>query len=74
MTPLPVGTLVRFRPHHPGDQWSPFRWRIVGVDIHQRLGRPETHFYTLELVDQEGLHPGDMREYSCVRREMIGPL
>ena len=73
MMPLPVGTLVRFRPYYPCDQWSPFRWRITGVDIHQRLGRPETHFYTLELVDQAG-PLADTREHTCIRRDMIEPI
>ena len=74
MTPLPVGTLVKFRPHHPGDQWSPFRWRITGVDIRQRLGRPDVHFYLLALVGEYELSPAEAREYTCVRRDMIEPV
>ena len=31
--PLPLGTLVRYRPHHPGGTWHPCRWRIIEVCV-----------------------------------------
>jgi len=67
---LPVGTLVRYRPHHPGDAWSPFVWVIVGVTIDWADWRAPTVFYRVALHEPPAMM-ADKGAVTGVRRDMI---
>ena len=67
--PLPLGTRVRYRPHHPGLALSPFIWRIIGVRTEQYAWQPQpVVYYTLSC---ESALPGPLAMDYTVRGDMV---
>ena len=69
MTTLPLGTLVRYQPHHPGTAYHPALWRIVGVQTRQDAYQA-VPFVTYTLRCEEVL-PGALAMDWCVRAERV---
>lgn len=66
---LPLGTLVRYQPHHPGQQYHPAFWRVVGVQTRQDEYQA-VPFVTYTLRCEEVL-PGPYAMDWCVREDMV---
>lgn len=66
---LPLGTLVRYQPHHPGQAYHPALWRIVGVQTRQdEYQTMPCVTYTLRC---EEVLPGAYAMDWCVREDMV---